>query len=161
MKTMIVYDSFYGNTEKIARAIGAALGAPEEVAVLRAGEVQGERLSGLELLVVGSPTRGFRPTAAVTDLLKRVAPGALNGVRVAAFDTRIALEDIRSTLLRFFVKTGGYAARPIARRLEKSGGTLMAPPEGFLVEGSEGPLKENELARAGEWARGIAAAGKG
>ena len=36
----------------------------------------------------------------------------------------------------------------------------MAPPEGFVVQGKEGPLREGELERAGVWARGIAEARK-
>ena len=51
----------------------------------------------------------------------------------------------------------GYAAKPIADRLEKKGGQLAVPPEGFYVTDTEGPLVEGELERAAEWARKIAA----
>jgi hypothetical protein len=40
--------------------------------------------------------------------------------------------------------------------LERSSGHLVAPPEGFVVLGMEGPLKEGELARAAGWAKGVA-----
>ena len=49
----------------------------------------------------------------------------------------------------------GYAAPEIARSLERNGGTLLAPPEGFVVLGMEGPLKEGELERAAGWAQGM------
>jgi flavodoxin I len=62
MKTMIIYDSAYGNTQKIALAIGSALGSPEDVVVQRVGDVQPGQLAGLQLLIVGSPTQRFRPT---------------------------------------------------------------------------------------------------
>jgi len=65
MKALVVYDSFFGNTEKIAQTIGNALGAPADVEVLRVGNVKPEQLTGLGLLVVGSPTRAFRPTPAI------------------------------------------------------------------------------------------------
>jgi hypothetical protein len=71
----------------------------------------------------------------------------------AAFDTRIALEDINSPILRFLVNIGGYAAPSIGKRLEKAGARLVASPEGFAVKGTEGPLKEGEVERAAEWAR--------
>jgi len=59
MKASVVYDSVYGNTEKIARAIGGAIAG--EVKVLRPGEVNSSDLASLDLLVVGSPTqRGNR-----------------------------------------------------------------------------------------------------
>jgi len=82
----------------------------------------------------------------------------LEGVKVAAFDTRLSPSDIESPALRFIVKTGGYAAKRIANRLKRSGGDLITPPEGFFVVGTEGPLKEGELERAADWARRIMAA---
>src|SRR5512133_1950906 len=150
MKTLslVVYDSIFGNTEQIARAIGDSLGSPEEVRVSRVSEVKSDDLAGLELLIVGSPTRSFRPTPAIVEFLKGIPAGRLQDVKVAAFDTRIAAGDISSPVLRTFVKIGGYAARPIADRLKKLGGDLIAPPEGFFVAGEKGPLKEGELARA-------------
>ncbi len=61
------------------------------------------------------------------------------------------LETIKSKPLRFMVKTGGYAAKHIANTLQTKGGKLVAPPEGFLVSGEEGPLADGELERARNW----------
>jgi flavodoxin len=155
MKALVVYDSFFGNTEQIAQAIGNALGSPEDVEVLRVSNVKPEQLTGLKLLIVGSPTRGFRPTPAISNLLKSIPKDGLKGVKVAAFDTRIALSDIDSRILPVFVKVFGYAAKPIADRLAKKGGELVIPPEGFFVEGTEGPLKAGELERAADWTKQI------
>jgi flavodoxin len=156
MKTLVIYDSVFGNTEKLAQAIGAALGVPGEVEVARVGAVKPESLGGLSLLLVGSPTRGFRPTEAITAFLKGLDANALRGVRVAAFDTRIdVLKDIKNPLFRFIVHRGGYAAPRIAEGLKKAGGELAAPPEGFFVKESEGPMKDGELERAAGWARGL------
>jgi hypothetical protein len=55
------------------------------------------------------------------------------------------------------VHKGGYAAKHIARRLEKAGGSLIVAPEGFYVEGTEGPLKDGEVERAGTWAKRLLA----
>jgi flavodoxin len=158
MKAMVVYDSAYGNTEKVAQAIGQALGRPEEVGVARAGNVRPEQLASLTLLVVGSPTQKFRPLGTVTGFLKGIPANGLKGIKVAAFDTRIPqakVDEIR--ILAFFVRIFGYAAKPIAARLEKKGGMLTVPPEGFYVSDTEGPLLEGELERAAGWARRIAA----
>lgn len=158
MKALVVYDSFHGNTEKIAQAIGSALGPGEEVDVLRVGDVKPEQLTGVALLIVGSPTRRFSPTPAINSFLKGVPRNGLRGVKVAAFDTRFPKSEIeRVRILAFFVKIFGYAAEPIGDRLEKKGGELIIPPEGFLVEGVEGPLVEGELERAADWARRILA----
>jgi hypothetical protein len=78
-------------------------------------------------------------------------------VRVAAFDTRFKADELDSSGLRFLVKTGGYAAKRIADRLKRAGGSLVVPPEGFYVEDTEGPLKPGELERAADWATRVAA----
>ncbi len=153
MKKLVVYDSFFGNTEQIALAIGGAISAE----TLRVADVKPEQLAGLDLLIVGSPTRAFRPTPAITKLLKSIPGNALNQTRVAAFDTRVTDQELASApwILRKMVKIFGYAAKPIADRLVKKGGNLTASPEGFFVEGTEGPLKEGEPERAEEWAKRI------
>jgi flavodoxin len=159
MKTLVIYDSVFGNTEKIAQAIAEGLGGRTPVELLHVSKVRPEHLMGLDLLVVGSPTRGFRPTEAVAELLKGIRSKALDGVRVAAFDTRFKADELESVVTRFVVKTGGYAAKRIADRLAKVGGKLVAPPEGFYVKDTEGPLKEGELERAAAWAAGLPDAG--
>lgn len=151
MKALVIYDSFYGNTEKVAQAIGQALASRGEVQVLRVSDVTPEHLGGLDLLVVGSPTRAFRPSPATTRFLKGLPRDGLHGVRVAGFDTRISVADTKSGFLKVMVRLFGYAAEPISARLEKKGGTVAAPPAGFIVLGTEGPLKEGELDRASEW----------
>ena len=65
------------------------------------------------------------------------------------------MEDVDSAILNVLVKLFGYAAQPIANGLTKKRGDLALSPEGFFVEGSEGPLQDGELARATDWARQI------
>lgn len=144
MKTLVVYDSLYGNTERIAQAIGNAL--PGEVKVSQVGDVNPSELSSFDLLIVGSPTHGGRASPAMREFLDKVQPSALQGINVAAFDTRHS-----SKLTVIF----GYAAGRIAGSLKKKGATRMVSLEGFLVTGTEGPLKEGELERAAAWAKKI------
>ena len=144
MKALIVYDSVYGNTEKIAKAIGGAIAG--EVKVLRMDEVDYSELKTLDLFIVGSPTQGGRPTLAIQDFLNKVTEEAIKGINVAAFDTTF------STRL---VGVFGYAAGKIADSLKRKGGTLILSPQGFFVKGKEGPLKEGELERAANWAKEI------
>ena len=146
MKALIVYDSLHGNTEKIARAIAAGLAPSGDVKVLSAGEANISQLESVDLLIVGSPTQGGRPTPAIQDFLNRVSEPAVRGISVAAFDTRISTR---------WVGIFGYAAGRIAGSLKTKGGTLILSPEGFFVKGTEGPLKEGELERAASWAREI------
>jgi flavodoxin I len=158
MKAVVVYDSAFGNTEKVARAIGQALGPPGDVETVRVKDIKPEQLTGLTLLMVGSPTQKFRPLATITRFLKGIPDNGLKGVKVAAFDTRIAESEVQKAgILAFLVKIFGYAAEPIANGLVKKGGGLVLPAEGFYVGGTEGPLLDGELARAADWAKRIAA----
>jgi flavodoxin len=159
MKALVIYDSQYGNTEKIARAIGQALSTGGETAVFHAGQVTAGVLEGRDLIVVGSPTQRFHATEPVDALLQG---HVLQGIRAAAFDTRFDMAEVESRMLRMAVKLAGdeaaYAAPRIAAQLEKDGATLVVPPEGFIVTDTEGPLREGELERAAEWAGQILAA---
>ena len=159
MKALVVYDSMYGNTKQIAEAIGLALGSPEDVGIVRASEVRPEQLAGVTLLIVGSPTQKFRPLGAVTSFLKSIPGNGLQGVKVAAFDTRFTESAVEKVgVLAFFVKIFGYAAEPMAKRLQGKGGDLVVPPAWFYVADIEGPLLEGELERAAAWAEQIVAA---
>jgi flavodoxin I len=158
MKTMVVYDSAFGNTEQIAQAIGRALGPAEDVEIARVANVTPGQLAGLTLLIVGSPTQKFRPLGTITGFLKAIPTAGLRDARVAAFDTRMTQANVdKVRILAFFVRIFGYAAKPMADRLVKKGGTLAVPPEGFYVADTEGPLLEGELERAAGWAKRILA----
>ncbi len=151
MKTLIVYDSFFGNTEKIAQAIFQAFSLHDSTKICLVNDYRPEYINGIDLLIIGSPTRGFRPTPAVTVFLKGISSRGIAGLPVAAFDTRLALNEINSSALRFIVKSGGYAAKRMAYQLVKAGGILRVPPEGFYVSREEGPLLNEECDRAANW----------
>ena len=112
MKAIVVFDSVFGNTGQVARAIGEALGSSEEVEILQVGEVQPEQLAGLTLLIVGSPTRQFSPTGATTNLLKSIPKDGLKGVKVAAFDTRFTVEEIEKVRILAFFASRSLAMPP-------------------------------------------------
>lgn len=144
MKVLVVYDSLYGTTAQIARAIGDAVNG--EADVLGVGEAKPTELRSYDLVIVGSPTQGGRSTEAVRAFLARVP--ALNGVRAAVFDTRLKVR---------WVKIFHYASSKIANELKEFGATLAVEPEGFVVEGKKGPLVAGELERAAAWGRSLLA----
>ena len=152
MKTLVLYDSVYGNTEEIGKAI--CEGLTGEINILRIDEVKHSDLKSLDLLIVGSPVHGGRPTLDLEEFLKTIPPGSLKNVRVAAFDTRFAAED-HGIGIRILISVIRYAAERIAKTLKQKGGKLVVKPEGFIVKNKEGPLKEGELERARAWAEKI------
>jgi flavodoxin len=155
MKVAVIYDSFFGNTEKIAKAIGSALGSPNDVTVSRVSESNHDMLKDVELLIVGSPTRAFSATPAIKTFIKKLPGTSLKGVKVGAFDTRMRIDERTPAILRFLAGIFGYAAKPILDILIKKGGVQILPDEGFFVIDSEGPLDEGEFERAAKWAEKI------
>ncbi|MBI4921958.1 MAG: flavodoxin family protein [Devosia nanyangense] len=155
MAIVVVYDSIFGNTAQVAKAIAAELELTHTVKLVPVGEARGIDLSDAEMLIVGSPTRGFRPTPLVSEYVEGLE--APSGIAAAAFDTRLDLETIHPAPLRWVVDAGGYAAERIAAMLERHGFVLKAPSAGFLVGGTEGPLNAGEIERAKAWAKTLIA----
>lgn len=136
MRSLVIFDSNFGNTKKIAEVIAETLGTN---AVL-VSDVKGDYLSGINLLVVGSPINAWRPTAKIRTFLSALKPAQLKKISVATFDTRV----------KMFIS--GNAAKKIAKALTESGGELITPPLGFYVKDNEGPLLDGEIEKAKSWA---------
>ncbi len=152
MKKLIVYDSLYGNTEKVAKAIGKGVGA-EDFEMKRARDTKWDDLGKIDLLIVGSPTHGGRASENTQKFFDSIKEEDLKNVYAAAFDTSVPSEG-KSFFAKFFIKTLGYAAERILKILKKKGAdTLKA--ESFFVLGKEGPLREGELERAEKWGKEV------
>lgn len=155
MKALIVFDSVFGNTGKIASAIAGGMETNAEVIIKKMGEITRQDFLDADWVVAGSPTRGFRATKPISDFLQVFPNQFLRGKNVAAFDTRISEAEINAGpfFLKYLVKMFGYAAKPLAASLLKAGGVQPVQPEGFLVHGTEGPLYDGELERAAAWGK--------
>lgn len=151
MRVLIVYDSIFGNTEKVALALKNGVKEPHTVQMVKVDAFSSTLLAGVDLLLVGSPTRGFRPTGAISAMLKELSQDALVGIKVAAFDTRISMKETNSKFLKVMASLFGYAAEPISKALVKHGGTLASETHWFIVGDKEGPLREGELEHAQTW----------
>lgn len=153
MNTVIVYDSQFGNTERLAQVIAERLGSARLMRVEAAGALAHP---GCDLLIVASPTQRQKASAAMQEWLERFPRGALKDVPAAAFDTRYRMS-------RFLT---GSAAQRIASRLKRIGVRLVVPPESFFMERDVPPqgekrrhelerLEPGEEKRATRWAAGI------
>lgn len=146
MNTFVIYDSVYGNTEKIAQVISYTLGGGTKL--LRISEVKFSDITAGDLVFIGGPTQAGRPTKQMQEFLNNIPANGLKGVDVIVFDTRLTTK---------FVAIFGYAAGKIAAAVKKNGANLKGSPEGFFVKKGEGPLVETEIERAAAWAKSIAA----
>lgn len=172
MRAVIIYESVFGNTHQVAEAIEKGVRSQfpgADVACLPVSAGTAAMLKDADLLVAGGPThmRGMssrmsRSRGAQGEQQKAPnvhveagsdGPGLRDWFKgldrparpaaAAAFDTRID------------VRMAGGAAPRIARRLSRHGYRVLAV-EGFIVDGTHGPLRDGELERARDWGTDLA-----
>lgn len=159
IRAQVVYESMFGNTEKVARAIREGLEQAVDTELARVDRCPATVPAGVRLLVVGGPTHAFSMSRASTraeassqgDVVMPPETGIrewIDGldppdgrVVVATFDTRV-------TKAR---RLPGSAAKAAARALRRRGFELVAESASFFVDDSTGPVSGSELVRAREW----------
>jgi len=167
MKALVVYESLFGNTEQVARAISKGLSAHGDVELVEVTKAPPELTEPVDLIVVGGPTHAFSMTRASTreDAFKQGASHGSKavGVRewlqelhrgkhselVATFDTKV--DKVRDL--------PGSAARGAANAARKLGYRTAVKPMSFFVQGVSGPLLAGELDRAQAWGERLGRAG--
>lgn len=166
MKALVVYESMFGNTEEVARAVADGLRSRMEVDLVGAEEAPAQVGEDVDLVVVGGPTHAFsmprqntREDAVrqgathgdtehgIREWIDHLASGR-HAERTATFDTRV-------TKVRHLP---GSAAKAAAKGMRAHGYGSAAKPESFYVEDVAGPLVEGELDRARSWGEQLAAA---
>ncbi len=154
-KSIVVYDSIFGNTRKVAFAIAEGLATKSTTVEVKAvSELHLAAIDDLQLLVVGSPTRGFRATPSVMEWINVLPDKSLGTVQTAAFDTRIPEAKLKSNfILRLMGPLVKYAVDPIASALQAKGALTATRKNWFYVAESEGPLVDGELERARQWGK--------
>ncbi len=161
MKAIVVYESHWGNTAAIARAIAEGIGG--DARALSTAEATLDALAGVDLIVAGAPLLGFSlPTDnMVSGLTSETAKGGpppdishptmrtwldalpKGNARAAAFETKISWSP-------------GSSSKAILGKLKEKGYREAARPERFVVKDRYGPLKEGELERAKAWGAELA-----
>lgn len=163
MKAIVVYESLWGNTAAIARAIAEGIGPGARA--LSTAEANGTAMADVDLIVAGAPVIAFRLP---TDQVRRnlgVNPGqAPMAPDLSHPSMRSWLETLPKGHGRFAVFetrlwwSPGGSTKSIARILERAGYQPLAKPKQFIVKGAYGPLREGELERARAWGAELARA---
>ena len=163
MKAVVVYESLWGNTAAIARAIAEGIGP--EARALSTAEASAAAIADVDLIVAGAPVLAFRlPSDQMRQNL-----GANPGKAPAA--PNLSHPSMRSWLDALPKGHGGFAVfetriwwspggstTAIARGLERVGYRPIAKPKRFIVKGAYGPLRDGELERARRWGADLARA---
>ncbi len=128
-KGSVIFDSVYGNTERIAQALTVGLrSAGVEADCVRCDRIQVDVVKAVDFLAVGGPTQYGTISPPLLDFLKDLAKTDVKAKKGFAFDTRYADE------------RAGSAARDIQARMEKIGLRMVRPHASAIVLGGEGPL---------------------
>lgn len=164
MKAVVVYESLWGNTAAIARAIAEGIG--NGTRALSTLEASGALLAGANLIVAGAPVLGFSlptesmrqsiaknptqhgpipPDLSAPSLRSWMAQLPKGSGRCAAFETRI------------WWSPGG-STKAIEKALQSTGYTPLLKAQKFIVNASQGPLKAGEIERARAWGAELAKA---
>jgi flavorubredoxin len=133
VKALVVYDSVYGNTERIAKALAVGLeSGGVDVDIVKVDAVKFNELAKVDLLCVGSPVHAWSASKPMKEFLERLkSVEGLNGKKAFAFDTK------RAQAL------AGSAGGKIEKKLKDLGMTIAMPSKSAIVKGREGPLEES------------------
>jgi len=130
-RAIVIYDTRFGNTEKIARALARGMEKQGvEVDCVKVDEVDVDKLVEYEFLAIGGPTHWFGVSKPMKASLEKLRSVDIRGKKAFAFDTKL--------------KSGwaGSAGKGIEKTLKGLGMSIVKPHSSAIVLGNEGPLEE-------------------
>ena len=132
---VVIYDSKFGNTEKIAKSLAGGLKmGGMEVTCVNTNDVQTESLKDYDFVAIGAPTQMFTASRPMKDfLLKLEGVQGLRGKYAFAFDTKFAS------------RLSGSASKYIEKTLKELGMEIVRPRQSAIVDKTEGPLEGGEV----------------
>jgi menaquinone-dependent protoporphyrinogen IX oxidase len=150
MKGIVIYDTSYGNTKKIAETIADTLKeSGVEVDLLNVKDVKQLSANDYSFLILGSPTRYYTMSFAIRGFLGKVKSEEWMNKPFTAFDTENP---------ELIEKKKGSAAEKIAEKLiDKKMNQMLPVLKAAVCSNSlKGPLVEGEIERTKDYARELA-----
>jgi len=131
-RAIVVYDTKFGNTEKIARALARGIEKQGvKVDCVKADEVDVDKLVKYDLLAIGGPTHAFGVSKPMKAFLEKLRSVDIKGKKTFAFDTKLK------------AWWAGSAGKGIEKKLKGLGMSIVKPHSSAIVKASEGPLEED------------------
>jgi menaquinone-dependent protoporphyrinogen IX oxidase len=153
MKGIVVYDTTYGNTKKIAETIAETLKESGlEVDLFYVKNVKKLSAKDYDFLVLGSPTKFGTMSFTLKRFLGKVKGEEWVNKPFAAFDTENP-ENIERAQAE---NKEWSAAEKISEKLRDKKMNQLLPVLKAVVFGQKGPLKEGEIDRTKDYVRELA-----
>lgn len=146
-RVFIVYDTKYGNTKHVAEKIAEAMKQAKEIEV-EVIDVEGANLKNIDTfdaILIGTPNHMGSPSRTIMKFIDELGKLKLKPKKAAVFDTHMA-QDYR-------------AVEKMEKRIHEKAPALklITPGLNIKVNGMSGPITEDELPKATEFGRKIAA----
>lgn len=161
MKAVVVYESLWGNTATIARAIAEGIGP--EARALTTDAASAEAIADANVIVAGAPVLGFSlPSDQMRESVARSERDAPTPPDLSHPSMRSWLDSLpRGTGWAAAFETRIWwsprgATGDIESRLNKAGYRTVAKAAKFVVKDKYGPLREGEVERARQWGKQLA-----
>jgi hypothetical protein len=155
MRALVVYESMFGNTQRVAQAIGRGLEARVPVAVVEVGEAPSTLDDDVDLVVVGGPTHVFGLSSELTrtPAVDQAPAGIISHTGVREWVTCLQAQHGRVVVAAFDTHIGktwipGAASKRLDMMMRSMGLLSLAAPTSFYVHDTTGPLVGGELERA-------------
>jgi hypothetical protein len=162
LRAVVVYESLWGNTAAIARAIAEGLGP--DVRAMTTDEATPAVVADADLIVAGAPVLGFSlPTDQMLEGIRKNPGNAPRPADLSHPSMRHWLETLpagRGRCAAFETRirgpVPGSATKAILAGLEGKGYTPAAEKAPFYVGGKYGPLRDGEVEKARAWGAELA-----
>jgi menaquinone-dependent protoporphyrinogen IX oxidase len=145
MKVLIVYDTKYGNTEKVAKLIAEGITSTEgnEVIVNNVKDVNLKKEASYDLILIGSPNHFGRHIGSIKKFINKIPKSQLKVNAYAVFDTYITADYEKA------VKKMEEQISELMSDLEKASPGLSIKVEG--TGASKGPIVNEDLPKCKEF----------
>ena len=146
-KVIVVYESKYGNTKRVAETILEGMKEVEgiEAVIKELKEVGLNKVPEYDAILIGSPNHFGGPTRSVKKFIDQLGKLPLEGKMFAVFDTYLAKD---------FEK----AVKKMEKRINEKAPELkqIAPGLSIKVQGMKGPISDGELPKCKDFGNRIA-----
>ncbi|MEM0015203.1 MAG: flavodoxin domain-containing protein [Zestosphaera sp.] len=147
MRVIVVFETKYGNTRRVAEEICEGMKEVNgvEVVLKELKDVDVREVSNYDMILIGSPNHMGGPTRGIKAFIDELGRLRLEGVMYATFDT-------------YMGRDLGKAVMKIVERVSKRAPGLKQVVAGLSVrvQGLKGPIAEGELPKCREFGRNIA-----